>query len=149
NDVKQDSFMTTSQNHKYTQLKWLYSALSGLCAAYFLALFSGGASLENSVFLQLATLCFSICLPVFTTFAFAHVYMYELDASVEVCDEALNQPWVNRITIGSFGCLVSAFIFLIGYFSITAMIGFIIVSALCVYCFIEFAAKLSSHRAES
>ena len=141
--------MTTSQNHKYNQLKWLYSALSGLCAAYFLALFSGDASLESSVLLQLATLCFAICLPVFTTFAFAHVYMFELDASVEVCDEALNEPWVIRVTIGSFVCLLSAFIFLVGYFSINAMIGFLVVSALCVYCFIEFIAKLNSKRADN
>ncbi|APX08237.1 hypothetical protein BWP24_18745 [Vibrio campbellii] len=74
--------------------------------------------------------------------------MHELDVSVEVCNEALNEPWINRITICGFGCLVLAFIFLIGYFSINAMIGFIIVSALCVYCFFEFAAKLTSQRAQ-
>ena len=141
--------MTTSQNHKYTQLKWLYSALSGLCAAYFLALFSSGTSLESSVLLQLTTLCFAICLPVFTTFAFAHVYIHELDVSVELCDEALKEPWVKQITIGSFGCLLWAFILLIGFFSITAMIGFLVVSALCVYCFIEFVAKLNSKCSEN
>ena len=138
--------MTTSQNHKYTQAKWLYSALSGLCATYFLALFSGGADLDSSVMLVLSTLCFSICLPIFTTFALAHVYMHDIDVPIELCNEALNEPWVNRITIGGFGCLVSAFIFLIGYFSTTAMIGFIIVSMLCVYCFFEFAKKITNQR---
>jgi hypothetical protein len=136
--------MTTSKNHKYNQAKWLYSSLSGLCAAYFLALLSGGANLENSILLVLSTLCFSVCLPIFVTFAVSHVYMHDLDTPVEICDKALNEPWVNRVTIGGFGCLFSAFMFLIGHFSIAAMIGFIIVSALCIYCFFEFAVKLTS-----
>lgn len=141
--------MTTSLNHKYNQLKWLYSALSGLCAAYFLALFSGGDSLDSSVLLRLATLCFAICLPIFSTFAFAHVYMHELDAPVDMSDAALDEPWVTRMTIGSFACLLFAFIFLVGHFSINAMIGFIIVSGLCTYCIIEFIAKLNNKRDEN
>lgn len=139
-----DRVVTTSSNHKYTQLKWMYSALSGLCAAYFLALFSGSSSIDDSIFLQLSTLFFAICLPTFATFAFAHVFMSELNASVEHCDEALNEDWVKRVTIGGFCCLVLAFICLIGHFSINAMLGFILVSVLCFYCFVEFVRKLTS-----
>lgn len=135
--------VTTSSNHKYTQLKWMYSALSGLCAAYFLALFSGSSSIDDSIFLQLSTLFFAICLPTFTTFAFAHVFMSELDASVEDCDEALKEDWVKRVTIGGFCCLVLAFTCLIGHFSVNAMLGFILVSVLCFYCFGEFVRKLT------
>lgn len=139
-----DSVATTSSNHKYTQLKWMYSALSGLCAAYFLALFSVASSIEDSVFLQLSTLFFSICLPTFATFSFAHIFMSELNASVENCDEVLNEDWVTRITVGGFCCLMLAFTCLIGYFSVNAMLGFILVSVLCFYCFGEFVSKLTS-----
>lgn len=137
--------MTTSKNHKYTQLKWLYSALSGLCAAYFLALFSGTSSLDDSVLLQLSTIFFAICLPIFSTFAFTHVYMFELDAPVENCDKALNEPWVVHITIKSFVCLLLAFLFLIGHFSINAMIAFFFVSVSCAYCLADFLKKLDNN----
>lgn len=133
---------TTSSNHKYSQLKWMYSALSGLCVAYFLALFSSSSSLADSVLLQLSTLLFAICLPTFATFAFAHVFMAELDAKVEHCDEVLKEDWVERVTSGSFLCLSLAFTCLIGHFSINAMLGFIFVSMLCFYCFAQFAKKL-------
>ena len=134
---------TASNDHKYSQLKWLYSGLCGLCAAYFLALFSSSTSLVDSTLLQLATLFFAICLPVYATFSFAHIYMFELDLDSATCNQALEEPWVERVTHGSFLCLILAFMFLIGHFSINAMIGFILVSIICFYCLAEFTKKLA------
>ncbi|KJY85789.1 hypothetical protein TW84_21140 [Vibrio neptunius] len=70
--------------------------------------------------------------------------MTELDASVEDCDQVLEEDWVNRVTSGGFICLGLAFTCLVGHFSIYAMVGFIVVSILCFYCFAEFVKKLMS-----
>jgi len=134
--------MTASQNHKYNQLKWLYSALSGFCAAYFLALFSGSQSLEHSSCLFISTLLFSICLPIFTAFAVAHVYMSESDLSVEQCDRALNLKWVNLLTIGGFVLLFLAVLFLMGFFSLWVMGLFAIASVTCFVIFTIFISRL-------
>ncbi|WP_238322127.1 hypothetical protein, partial [Vibrio mexicanus] len=133
---------TTSKSTKYNQIKWLYSALSGLCAAYFLALFSAGQALSDSISLQIATILFAMCLPVFTTFSIAHIYMIEANLSTEVADKALNADWVGRVTIGAFICLLLAFCFLIAHFSIVALIGFVLVTTICFVCFAEFTNRL-------
>lgn len=135
--------MTTSKSHKYNQLKWLYSALSGLCAAFFLALFSGSQNLDSSILLLLSTLCFAICFPLYTTFALTHVYIYELDAPIKKCDCVLNQPWVINITIISAVILIAGFTFLIGYFSLTVMCAFIAVICICFILFVKFILALS------
>ncbi len=134
--------MTASQNHKYNQLKWLYSALSGFCAAYFLALFSGSQGLGKFDYLFISTLLFSICLPIFTSFAIAHVYMSEAELSVEQCDKAINSKWVSILTIGSFVLLFGAVTFLIGFFSTWLMFSFFITSGACFGLFIVFIRQL-------
>ncbi len=125
--------MIANNNHKINQLKWFYSALSGVCVAYFLALFSGSASLDESFFLQIATLLFAISLPLFTTFSLAHVMMIEGEFSTKACENALRQNWVGRLTVGALMIFSAAFVCLIGHFSISAMLGCIIISLLCYF----------------
>ncbi|OED53102.1 hypothetical protein BEI46_17985 [Aliivibrio fischeri] len=74
--------------------------------------------------------------------------MYEIDATVETCEKVTNEPWVGRITVGSFLCLALAFIFLIGHFSIYAMVCFILVALLSCYCIFQFLKKLTEGVAE-
>ena len=136
--------MTASQNHKYNQLKWLYSALSGFCAAYFLALFSGSQSIELSPCLLISTLLFSVCLPIFTAFSIAHVYMSESDLTVEQCDRALNLKWVNLVTISAFFLLYFAVWFLTAFFSFWVVIVFTIASVTCFFIFVFFIKSLQT-----
>ncbi|MGR5114258.1 hypothetical protein [Photobacterium damselae] len=136
--------MTASQNHKYNQLKWLYSALSGFCAAYFLAFFSGSQSIEQSPYLLISTLLFSVCLPIFTAFAIAHVYMSESDLAVEQCDRALNLRWVKWLTIWAFSLLYFAVWFLAAFFSFWVVVAFTIASASCFFIFVFFIRRLHS-----
>ena len=139
--------MTASQNHKYNQLKWLYSALSGFCAAYFLALFSGSQSIEQSPCLLISTLLFSVCLPIFTAFAIAHVYMSESDLTVEQCDRALNLKWVNWLTISAFSLLYFAVWFLTAFFSFWVVMAFTIASVTCFFIFVVFIRRLHAFSA--
>ena len=134
--------MTANNNHKINQLKWFYSALSGVCVAYFLALFSGSSSLEESFFLQISTLLFAISLSLFTTFSLAHVMMIEGEFSAKACESALSQNWVSRLTTGALVTFSAAFVFLIGHFSISAMLGCIIVSLFCYFRLKEFFLQL-------
>ena len=137
--------MVTSQNHKFNQLKWLYSALTGVCAAFFFALFSGQSSLDDSVLLQISTLLFAVCFPLFATFALVHVILIEANLSTDACEKTLNQPWINRITRYSFVMFVCAFGCLIGHFSLTALIGAIVVSVCCYYSFQNFVKQLNQN----
>lgn len=134
--------MTASQNHKYNQLKWLYSALSGFCAAYFLSLFSSSQSIEQSLSLFISTLLFSVCLPIFTAFAIAHVYMAESNLTVEQCDRVLNLKWVTWFTISAFTLLYLAFWFLTAFFSLWVMGLFTTASVTCFFIFGIFIRRL-------
>ncbi|ENM5791979.1 hypothetical protein V4V45_003899 [Vibrio mimicus] len=49
----------------------------------------------------------------------------------EACEEILEQPWVGRLTYGAFLIFASGFLFLIGHFSLTAMLGSFLVSICC------------------
>lgn len=136
--------MTALDNHRINQLKWLYSAMTGVCAAYFLALFSGEAKLGESIYLQLSTLAFAISLPLFTTFSLAHVIMIERALSSEACEAALKQSWVIRLTTGGLIVFASGFLLLIGHFSISAMLGSFVVSVCCFFSMRGFLRGIKS-----
>lgn len=136
--------MTANQNHKYNQLKWLYSALSGFCAAYFLALFSCSQNIEQSLPLLISTLLFSACLPIFTAFALAHIIMSESDISVEQCDRALNLKWVPWLTSSAFFLLYLAVSSLTAFFSVWVCGVFIISSIILLFALRIFTKQLTS-----
>ncbi|EKO3865905.1 hypothetical protein AB3A97_004503 [Vibrio alginolyticus] len=70
--------------------------------------------------------------------------MHEMDIPVERCDQALKNPWIIRITKGSFVCISLAFMCLIGHYSISVMFGFIVVSVLCFMSLARFLRELVS-----
>jgi hypothetical protein len=109
--------------------------LSGFCSAYFLALFSNSQSIEKSLCLFISTLLFSVCLPIFTAFAIAHVYMSESELTVEQCNRALNLKWINWFTISAFTLLYLAVWFLTAFFPLWVMGLFTIASATCFFIF--------------
>ncbi|GIC37350.1 hypothetical protein [Vibrio cholerae] len=131
--------MLVSENYKYNQLKWLYSALSGFCAAYFLALFSGSSSIDDSICLFISTLLFSICFPVFTALAIAHVHITEIDLSVEQCEKVLGAKIVSTIVTLNFFILFFAVVFLMAFFSLWFMFLFVTTA---IFCFVAFGVLI-------
>lgn len=131
--------MLVSENYKYNQLKWLYSALSGFCAAYFLALFSGSSSIDDSTCLFISTLLFSICFLVFTAFTIGHVHISEIDLSVEQCEKVLGARIVSTIATLSFFLLFFAVAFLMAFFSLWFMFMFVITA---IFCFVAFGVLI-------
>ncbi|OXX45797.1 hypothetical protein B9J93_10435 [Vibrio sp. V17_P4S1T151] len=134
--------MLVSESYKYNQLKWLYSALSGFCAAYFLALFSSSNSIDESTCLFMSTLLFAACFPMFTAFAIAHVHIAEIDLSVEQCEKVLGSQLVSKMVRLSFFLLFFAVAFLMAFFSFWFMLLFIITAILCFVSFGVLILKL-------
>ncbi|HIF9128064.1 TPA: hypothetical protein ACX6RS_000493 [Photobacterium damselae] len=130
--------MTADKNNTINQLKWIYSALSGICVTYFFALFSGSSSINSSFFLNLSTISFAICLPIFISFSTVHIILIENKENSERCIELLSQHWVTKITSFALILICVAFTSLIGYFSSIAMIGFIFSIGICYHLLKKF-----------
>ncbi|EPP5682632.1 hypothetical protein ACUT7C_003693, partial [Vibrio cholerae] len=135
--------MVTSQSHKIGQLKWFYSALTGVCAAYFFALFSGQVSITESKYLQVSTLLFAMCLPLFATFSLVHIFFIEANLPADVCDAALRQSWVTRLTKVVIFMFIAAFGSLIGHFSMVALFGAATVSICCIVSVMVFINQVN------
>ncbi|WP_139374614.1 MULTISPECIES: hypothetical protein [Vibrio] len=127
------TIMVASQSHKIGQLKWFYSALTGVCAAYFFALFSGQASIVGSSYLQASTILFAICLPLFATFSLVHIFFVEANLPSDVCDAALEQPWVTKLSRVAIIMFIVAFGSLIGHFSVLALFGSVTMTVCCFF----------------
>lgn len=138
--------MTANNNHKINQLKWFYSAISGVCVAYFFALFSGSSSINGSYLLQLSTLFFAICFPIFTSFAFVHIALIEDETPTDKCIKALKEPWVIKLTTISFVLLFLAFVCLVGHYSIYAMAALLIATCACGYLLKRFFRLINNQK---
>jgi hypothetical protein len=97
---------------------WMYSALGGVCATFFLALLSSNIKLSESCFLWLSSLCFGILLPIFIAFFSGLLVCEEKGFGSEAISEILERKWTTRVADLSQKLLVLAFILLLCHFSI-------------------------------
>ena len=107
---------------------WMYSALGGVCAAFFLALLSSNIKLSDSCFLWLSSLCFGILLPTFIAFLSGLLVCEEKGFGSEAISEILEKKWITRVTRFSQKLLVLAFIFLLCHFSLFIGISMFVVT---------------------
>ncbi len=86
------------------QSKWLYGALTGFCAVFFLSLFSFYANndVTPSPFLIISITCFSASLPVFAGCTIVHVAMVEDKISDHAAAEALGDRFSKKSNICGF-----------------------------------------------
>ena len=130
-----------------TQAKWLYSAISGFCAAFFLTLFSGAEQINTSCSLEISTILFAIALPLFCVFSITHIYLHEQTLKIEDYENILRKKWVPWLTIFAFGVLVFAIGFLINHFSAIASYAYVLS---IVFCFITFSfIYITTHKVKA
>lgn len=113
---------------KLQQLKGIYSASTGICAAFFLALLSSDVKLGESTFLFLSSLCFGVLMPILAAFLTALLLCTEKKFSSKATLSALNKNWVDRIGSISGRLFVLAFVFLLCHFSLFIGISMFLVS---------------------
>lgn len=106
--------------HKVEQLKWLYGAFTGACAAYFLALLSSNQPVSDSFLLFLATCLFAGLLPVFAGFTFAHAYLIENQTPAKNIEAVLGSEQIRSLTRYALWALFAAFVLLVSHFSLIA-----------------------------
>ncbi|WP_162814045.1 hypothetical protein [Vibrio tetraodonis] len=122
-------------NVKRDMFKWLYGALTGFCAIFFLSLLSFFSSdAEVSTFLVISITCFAACLPIFAACTSAHISMIEDDISDKTALKAVENESGNRITFAGLVLFCVGFSSLI--FSLNAVAGFVFVW-LSLYMVIE------------
>jgi len=124
------------------QLKWLYAGLAGICVAFFLTLFGSEILLRESSLLLLSTVCFATCLPIFTTFAVAHVVLIESDVPPDRYVPVLRHPRIRRITSVALLVFAIGFVLLICHFSTIAAVSSLAATALILPDFRRFLTAI-------
>lgn len=105
-------------NPRFKRAYHMQSALTGVSAAYFLALLSSNAKVCDSIFLFLSSLSFGILLPIYAATLAAHSICLDKDFTDEAIIEATDAKWVIKIADCSSRMVFAAFAFLVCHFSI-------------------------------